>query len=168
MSTVVEHNSIKYRVRVSVGPNAKNLQVLNINDDAHPVTIQSDEFVGQVSFRIRGQDQIQGYAQGQQQDGLSIVPDSPWFHNPDWVSGAKEKKDKKDNSNINSLQIQGRFKREWSGDRVVFAVMYSTTKLSEDVGPWQVEATEHLLFYVDPPSKKKFRPPLIDLSSCRP
>ncbi|GJJ76324.1 hypothetical protein EMPS_08683 [Entomortierella parvispora] len=124
MSTVIEHNSIRYRVKVSVGPNAKCLQVLNVNDDDHPILIQSDDFVGHVIFRIRGQDQIHGYAEGQQQDGFSLLPDSPWFHSPDGVSGATGKKGKKDNSHINSLQIQGRFKRAWSGDQVVFATTF--------------------------------------------
>ena len=123
MSTIVEHNSIRYRVQVSVGPDRNHLQVLNVNDDAHPVLINSEEFAGQVIYRIRGQDQILGYMEGQQQDGLTIVSDSPWFHQLEHTSGKELKNNKGGgNSHICSLQIQARFKREWSGDQVVFAV----------------------------------------------
>ncbi|KAG0048659.1 hypothetical protein BGZ83_006421 [Gryganskiella cystojenkinii] len=126
MSTIVEHDSIRYRVQVSVGSDRNNLRILNVNDDAHPVLINSDEFVGQVTYRIRGQDQIQGYKEGQQQDGLAIVPDSPWFFQPDRVAGKETDKNKKEggNNHICSLQIQGRFKREWTGDQIVFATIF--------------------------------------------
>ncbi|CAO3572400.1 unnamed protein product [Mortierella alpina] len=80
---IIEHNNIRYRVRVSVGSSTdpKDQRPLNVNDDSDPVLIDTDEFVGHVTFRIKGQDQIQGYAQGQRKDGLKAVPDSQWFEN---------------------------------------------------------------------------------------
>ncbi|KAF9283871.1 hypothetical protein BGZ68_005058 [Mortierella alpina] len=78
---IIEHNNVRYRVRVSVGPSKdpKDQRPLNVNDDSDPVLIDTDEFVGHVTFRIKGQDQVQGYAQGQSKDGLRTVPDSQWF-----------------------------------------------------------------------------------------
>ncbi|KAG0037463.1 hypothetical protein BGZ82_002462 [Podila clonocystis] len=100
----------RYRLRVSVGPsaNAKDLKPIAPNDDSHPLWIESDEFVGQVVVRIKGLDKTYGYEEGAQQDNIKAMPDSPWFHKP----GA--------DSNLSSIQIQGRFKRSWTGDQIVF------------------------------------------------
>ncbi|KAF9943924.1 hypothetical protein BGZ70_005253, partial [Mortierella alpina] len=109
---IIEHNNIRYRVRVSVGSSRdpKDQRPLNVNDDSDPLLIDTDEFVGHVTFRIKGQDQIQGYAQGQRKDGLKTVPDSQWFQNAAMVG--------KGANLLNSLEIVGRFKREWSGDEI--------------------------------------------------
>lgn len=115
--TIIEHDGIRYRVRVSVGTTAstdpKDLHILNVNDDSNPHMVDSDEFAGHVVFRIKGQDQIYGYEAGQKQDGLKPVPDSKWFENAS-VAGR--------GNMINCMEIVGRFKREWAGDQVVFAV----------------------------------------------
>ncbi|KAF9393620.1 hypothetical protein CPC16_001545 [Podila verticillata] len=107
MSTT-EHT--RYRLRVSVGPSAepKDLKPIAPNDDAHPLWIESDEFVGQVVVRIKGLNKTFGYEEGTKQDNIKPMPDSPWFNKP----GA--------DSNLSSVQIQGRFKRAWTGDQIVF------------------------------------------------
>lgn len=110
----VEHNNTRYRVRVSAGPDLQHLQPLSVNDDANPLLIDTDEFSGHVLFRIKGQDQIQGYEEGQKQDGLKALKDSPWFGNAAAVGRGENL--------LSSLQVVGRFKREWPGDQVVFAV----------------------------------------------
>ncbi|KAG0209946.1 hypothetical protein BGX28_009817 [Mortierella sp. GBA30] len=109
---IIEHNNIRYRVRVSVGPSIdpNDQRPLNVNDDSNPVLIDTDEFVGHVMFRIKGQNQVQGYAQGQELDGFKPVPDSKWFENAATAG--------KGANLLNSLQIMGRFKREWSGDQL--------------------------------------------------
>lgn len=109
MSTT-EHT--RHRLRVSVGPSAepKDLKPIAPNDDAHPIWIESDEFVGQVVVRIKGLSETFGYEEGTKQDNIKPMPDSPWFHKP----GA--------DSNLSSVQIQGRFKRAWTGDQIVFGV----------------------------------------------
>ncbi|KAG0006685.1 hypothetical protein BGZ65_005163 [Modicella reniformis] len=112
----VEHNNIRYRVRVSAGPNSQQLQPLGVNDDANPLLIDTEEFSGHVMFRIKGQDQIQGYEEGQKQDGLMMLKDSPWFQNAA-AAGRGE-------NLLSSLQVVGRFKREWSGDQVAFACLF--------------------------------------------
>lgn len=115
--TIIEHDGTRYRVRVSVGTTAstdpKDMQILNVNDVANPLMVDTDEFAGHVAFMIKGQDQIYGYEAGQKQDGLKPVPDSKWFEN----AAAAGRGDI-----INCMEIVGRFKREWAGDQVVFAV----------------------------------------------
>ncbi|KAG0342656.1 hypothetical protein BG000_002863 [Podila horticola] len=103
-------DNTRYRLRVSVGPSAnpKDLKPIAPNDDAHPLWIDSDEFVGQVVVRIKGLDKTFGYKEGTQQDNIKAMPDSPWFHKP----GA--------DSHLSSIQILGRFKKAWAGDQIVF------------------------------------------------
>ncbi|KAK3836479.1 MAG: hypothetical protein JOS17DRAFT_842236 [Linnemannia elongata] len=117
--TIIEHDGIRYRVRVSVGTTAstspKDMHILNVNDVSNPFMVDTDEFVGHVAFMIKGQDRIWGYEAGQKQDGLKPVPDSKWFEN-----AAKAGR----GENINCLQIVGRFKREWTGDQVIFATVF--------------------------------------------
>ncbi|KAG0342655.1 hypothetical protein BG000_002862 [Podila horticola] len=84
----------------------RDLKPILPNDDAQPVWIESDEFVGQVVVRIRGFNRAQG---GHLPD---VLLDSSWFQQPS--AG----------SNLISVQIQGRFKREWAGDQVVFGVQF--------------------------------------------
>ncbi|KAK3840891.1 MAG: hypothetical protein J3R72DRAFT_446592 [Linnemannia gamsii] len=117
--TVIEHDGIKYRVRVSIGTtastNPKDMHILNVNDVSNPFMVDTDEFAGHVAFMIKGQNQIYGYEAGQKQDGLKAVKDSKWFENAA-TAGRGE--------NIHCLEIVGRFKREWTGDQVVFATVF--------------------------------------------
>ncbi|KAF9192776.1 hypothetical protein BGZ51_004944 [Haplosporangium sp. Z 767] len=112
--TIIEHNNVRYRVRVSVGPTTdpKAQQPINVNDDSSPVLIETDDFVGHVLFRIKGQDQVLGYEQGQKEDGLQPVPDSKWFKNIS-ASGRGD-------HHLSSFQVVGRFKREWPADQILF------------------------------------------------
>ncbi|KAF9124381.1 hypothetical protein BGW39_008242 [Mortierella sp. 14UC] len=100
----------RYRLRVSAGPSAdpKDLKVLPVNDDASPTLIESDEFIGQIVVRIKGLDKSFGYKEGQEQDSLPLIPESSWFSLPGG------------DNNLSSVQISGRFKREWPGEQVVF------------------------------------------------
>ncbi|KAF8985559.1 hypothetical protein BGZ46_003565 [Entomortierella lignicola] len=100
----------RFRLRVSAGPSAdpKDLKVITVNDDANPMLIESDEFIGQIVVRLRNLDKAFGYAEGQKADGLKTMPDSPWFTAPGG------------DNNLSSVQISGRFKREWKGSDIVF------------------------------------------------
>ncbi|KAF9903952.1 hypothetical protein EC991_003170 [Linnemannia zychae] len=109
MSTT--HNApTRYRLRVSAGPSAdpKDLKVLAVNDDSSPTLIESDEFIGQIVVRIKGLDKSFGYKEGQEHDSLPLISESPWFSLPGG------------DNNLSSVQISGRFKREWPGEQVVF------------------------------------------------
>lgn len=86
--------------------------VLPVNDDANPTSIESDEFIGQIVVRVKGLNKVFGYKEGQEQDSLNLIPESPWFSLPGG------------DSNLSSVQISGRFKREWPGEQVVFGVSY--------------------------------------------
>lgn len=101
---------------MSAGPSAnpKDLKVLPVNDDANPTLIESDEFIGQIVVRIKGLDKVFGYKEGQEQDSQGIIPESPWFSLPGG------------DNNLSSVQISGRFKREWPGEQVVFGVSSSS------------------------------------------
>jgi len=107
---VDEKKPAGFRLRVSAGPDTDHLTVLSVNDDSNPLQIESDDFVGQIVVRIKGLDRKFGYEQGQLKDNLKVLPDSPWFTKPGG------------DNNLSSVQISGRFKREWSGDQVVFGV----------------------------------------------
>ncbi|KAF9918414.1 hypothetical protein FBU30_000216 [Linnemannia zychae] len=117
--TVIEHDGIKYRLRISVGKNAstdpKDMHVLNANDTSNPLLINTDEFAGHVAIMIKGQNQIYGYEAGQKQDGHKPMPDSKWFENA-VAAGRGE--------NMNCIQIFGRFKKEWTGDQIVFVTEF--------------------------------------------
>ncbi|KAG0054498.1 hypothetical protein BGZ83_011092 [Gryganskiella cystojenkinii] len=97
-----------FRLRISAGPNTDHLTVVSANDDANPLKIESDEFVGQIVVRIKGLDKKNGYEAGQKVDHQKVLPDSAWFTKPGG------------DNNLSSVQISGRFKREWAGDQVVF------------------------------------------------
>lgn len=108
----------RYRLRVSAGPSAnpKDLKVLPVNDDSNPTLIESDEFIGQIVVRIKGLDKAFGYKEGQEQDSQEIIPESPWFS----LGG---------DNNLSSVQISGRFKREWPGEQIVFGVSTSLSSI---------------------------------------
>ncbi|KAF9431663.1 hypothetical protein BGZ76_011857 [Entomortierella beljakovae] len=112
----VIHDNIHYRIRISAGQDIKSLKPICANDDANPLLIDSDEFSGHLVFRVKEQDQINGYEQGQKQDNLPIVTDSPWFKNAS--------ADGKGNNILMSMHVVGRFKREWPGDQPVISVMF--------------------------------------------
>ncbi|KAG0334452.1 hypothetical protein BG004_000400 [Podila humilis] len=93
-------------LKVSAGPSAlpKDLQTISVNDDANPVWIENDEFVGQIVVRIKGFTNSTP-----DHDKLTpVMSESLWFQKP---GGA---------NHICSIQIHGRFKREWTGDQVLF------------------------------------------------
>jgi len=119
--------STRYRLKVSAGPSTdpKTLKPITVNDDANPLLIDTDEFIAQIVIRIRGLDKTLGYQEAQKQDGLKSLPDSPWFTKPGG------------DNNLSSVQISCRFKREWSGDQVVFGVSGTCCRIMmRDVEKW--------------------------------
>ncbi|KAI8600337.1 hypothetical protein EDD21DRAFT_354650 [Dissophora ornata] len=152
----------RYRLRVLVGPGSKHedLRPLNVNDDANPFLIDTDEFVGGIMFRVKGLDQAHGYKEGQAEDGLECKPDSPWFelpvpeHSGANSSGSSPGK----NHSLSCVQIVGRFKREWSGDQIVFGSVFDRrlTRL-----PPFTSVGVKLLHFLDPAIK-------VDLKSEKP
>ncbi|KAG0267666.1 hypothetical protein DFQ27_008446 [Actinomortierella ambigua] len=95
----------QYRLRVSAGSSLQDLRVLNINDDAHPLFINTPDFVGQLCVRVRGLSKSMWYEQAQVDDNLTPLPESPWFEG---------------NDNLSCIQVSGRFKKEHRGDDIVW------------------------------------------------
>ncbi|KAF9975771.1 hypothetical protein BGZ73_000442 [Actinomortierella ambigua] len=95
----------QYRLRVSAGSNLQDLHVLNINDDANPLFIDTPDFVGQLCVRVRGLSESMWYEQSLVEDNLTPVPESPWFEG---------------NNNLSCIQVSGRFKKEHRGDDIVW------------------------------------------------
>ncbi|KAG9319539.1 hypothetical protein KVV02_000090 [Mortierella alpina] len=132
-STVADHKSTpqpyvwrsmadsnaRYRLKILAGPGSdpKLLRPLNVNDDSEPMIIDTDEFHGYVTFRIKDLDKAHGYTEGQLEDGIKPVPNSKWFDLS--AAGTKSK-----NRNNNCLRFGGRFKREWPGDQIIFVAEF--------------------------------------------
>ncbi|KAG0220632.1 hypothetical protein B0O80DRAFT_446227 [Mortierella sp. GBAus27b] len=86
------------KLRVSVGGSYTDLAVFNCNDELHPLEFDGPEFKGRAVVRIK--------------DFVGITSDgSEPIHNSDYFKGHNRRF---------SIQVEGRFKREWTGDQVYF------------------------------------------------
>lgn len=86
------------KLRVSVGGSYTDLAVINCNDELHPLEFDTPEFKGRVVIRIK--------------DFVGITNDgSAPIYSDDYFKGHNRKF---------SIQVEGRFKREWDGDQVYF------------------------------------------------
>ncbi|KAF8976544.1 hypothetical protein BGZ46_008174 [Entomortierella lignicola] len=147
--TLANINTTKqFRLRVLAGPGSdyKDLCPLNVNDDANPLLIETDEIVCKITFRVKGLNQVPGYEQGQQEDGLECVGESEWFNHSGSDSKGK-------NNNLSCLQIALRFKREWTGDQLMFG-----TVLDEPIKRLSSFASVgvKILHYLDPGIRTDF------------
>ncbi|KAI7831306.1 hypothetical protein BC939DRAFT_375883, partial [Gamsiella multidivaricata] len=85
-------------LRVSVGGTYTDLSIVNCNDELHPVEFEGPEFKGRAVVRIR--------------DFVGITNDgSEPIHNSEYFKGHNRRF---------SIQVEGRFKREWDGEQVYF------------------------------------------------
>ncbi|KAI1321633.1 hypothetical protein EDD11_003113 [Mortierella claussenii] len=86
------------KLRVRVGGSYTDLAVINCNDELHPIEFDTPEFKGRAMVRIK--------------DFVGITNDgSEPILNSDYFKGHNRKF---------SIQIEGRFKREWDGEQVYF------------------------------------------------
>ncbi|KAF9118597.1 hypothetical protein BGW39_001018 [Mortierella sp. 14UC] len=86
------------KLRVSVGGSYTDLSVINCNDELHPLEFDTPEFKGRAVIRIK--------------DFVGITNDgSAPIYSDDYFKGRNRKF---------SIQIEGRFKREWDGEQVYF------------------------------------------------
>ncbi|KAG0356931.1 hypothetical protein BGZ54_000556 [Gamsiella multidivaricata] len=86
------------KLRVSVGGTYTDLSIVNCNDELHPVEFEGPEFKGRAVVRIR--------------DFVGITNDgSEPIHNSEYFKGHNRRF---------SIQVEGRFKREWDGEQVYF------------------------------------------------
>ncbi|KAF8925119.1 hypothetical protein BGZ58_001122, partial [Dissophora ornata] len=125
------------KLRVRVGGSYTDLTIINCNDELHPLEFETPEFKGRIVVRIR--------------DFVGITSDgSEPIHNSEYFKGHNRRF---------SMQVEGRFKREWDGEQVYFGtdfdravklptafdVMFKVaqyidpvvkTSLTEDGKPW--------------------------------
>ncbi|GJJ68743.1 hypothetical protein EMPS_01089 [Entomortierella parvispora] len=86
------------KLRVSVGGSYTDLAIVNCNDELHPIEFDAPEFKGRAVIRIK--------------DFVGITNDgSEPIHNSDYFKGHNRRF---------SMQVEGRFKREWLGEDVYF------------------------------------------------
>ncbi|KAI1317551.1 hypothetical protein EDD11_008245 [Mortierella claussenii] len=86
------------KLRVSVGGTYTDLAIVNCNDEIHPIEFDTPEFKGRAVVRIK--------------DFVGITnDDSDPIHNSEYFKGRNRRF---------SMQIEGRFKREWNGQQVYF------------------------------------------------
>ncbi|KAF9572293.1 hypothetical protein EC968_010084 [Mortierella alpina] len=86
------------KLRVRVGGSYTDLAIVNCNDEAHPIEFDGPEFKGRAMVRIR--------------DFVGITnDDSDPVLNSEYFKGHNRRF---------SLQVEGRFKREWDGQQVYF------------------------------------------------
>ncbi|KAG0309940.1 hypothetical protein BGZ98_000028 [Dissophora globulifera] len=125
------------KLRVRVGGSYTDLAIINCNDEHNPLEFETPDFKGRAVVRIR--------------DFVGITSDgSPPIHNSEYFKGHNRRF---------SIQVEGRFKRQWDGEQVYFGtdfdrsvrlptafdVMFKVaqyidpvvkTSLSEDGKPW--------------------------------
>ncbi|KAF9142546.1 hypothetical protein BG015_000757 [Linnemannia schmuckeri] len=86
------------KLRVSVGGSYTDLAIINPNDELHPFEFDTPEFKGRAVIRIK--------------DFVGITNDgSAPIYSDDYFKGHNRKF---------SIQVEGRFKREWGGEQVYF------------------------------------------------
>ncbi|KAG0215332.1 hypothetical protein BGX28_000072 [Mortierella sp. GBA30] len=86
------------KLRVRVGGSYTDLAIVNCNDEVHPIEFDGPEFKGRAMVRIK--------------DFVGITNDSSEpVYNSEYFKGHNRRF---------SLQVEGRFKREWDGQQVYF------------------------------------------------
>ncbi|KAG0335956.1 hypothetical protein BG000_007073 [Podila horticola] len=112
------------KLRVSVGGSYTDLDIVNCNDEFHPIEFDGPEFQGRAMVRIK--DFV-----GITNDGSEPVRDNDYF---------------KGRNRRFSLQIEGRFKQEWDGEQVYFGTDFER---SVDL-PDGFEMMLKIARYIDP------------------
>ncbi|KAF9405182.1 hypothetical protein BGZ94_003716 [Podila epigama] len=112
------------KLRVSVGGSYTDLAIINCNDELHPIEFEGPEFKGRAVVRIK--DFV-----GITNDGSEPVHDAEYFHG---------------RNRRFSIQVEGRFKRQWDGEQVYFG-----TDFDHDVDlPDGFEMMLRVARYIDP------------------
>ncbi|ORX88435.1 hypothetical protein K493DRAFT_341280 [Basidiobolus meristosporus CBS 931.73] len=111
-------------LKVSVGPTYDNLQVIKVNDDFHPILIDSPEFVGRVAIRIKD-------FNGITPDGSAPIKNSDYFHH---------------HNRRFSMHVEGRFKKEVSAEDIWFGTDFDRKIPIPDVFWLGLRAAQ----YIDP------------------
>ncbi|KAG0047038.1 hypothetical protein BGZ83_007832 [Gryganskiella cystojenkinii] len=112
------------KLRVTVGGTYTDLAIVNCNDELHPIEFDAPEFKGRALVRIK--------------DFVGITNDgSEPIHNSDYFKGHNRRF---------SIQVEGRFKREWLGEDVYFGTDFDR---SVEL-PQGFETMLRIARYIDP------------------
>jgi len=95
---MVQWKGKEYTVEVKVGTSLADLRPIQVNGEGVPETLDSPEFTGRIAVRIAN-------FNGVTPDGSAPLPQSPYF-------GKTQR--------LCSIQVQGRFKRDWTADDIMF------------------------------------------------
>ncbi|KAJ3201997.1 hypothetical protein HK099_002026 [Clydaea vesicula] len=108
-----ESDTIKRKLRCRIGPDTKNLQTYNINDEVTPHFIDNEIFTGNFVVRVKG---FKGFTR----DNSTPITDLPYFKNK---------------KRMFSIQFSGRFKQEFTAEDIVFGTEFEH-KVSPPTGAW--------------------------------
>jgi len=112
------------KLRVRVGGSYTDLAIVNCNDELHPIEFDSPEFKGRAMVRIK--------------DFVGITNDGTEpTHNSEYFKGHNRRF---------SIQVEGRFKREWDGEQVYFGTDFDR---SVEL-PQGFETMLRIARYIDP------------------
>ncbi|KAJ3258290.1 hypothetical protein HK103_003771 [Boothiomyces macroporosus] len=97
-----------YLMRIKVGPDYNNLKTIQVNDEANPIFVNSDTFTGYISVKILN---FNGVTPEMDENPSAKLYNSIPKPKSNYFEGRSRKY---------SITIQGRFKKEWNGDEVLF------------------------------------------------
>jgi hypothetical protein len=103
-----------YVLRVKAGPSRSKLITIQVNDEFNPIIIDNEYFCGYLLVRVLAFNGVTP-----ELDTNTTSEHSP-IENPD--SGYFNGKNRK-----YSIMLQGHFKKQWSGEDVIFGVDADTT-----------------------------------------
>ncbi|KAJ3181940.1 hypothetical protein HDU85_003457 [Gaertneriomyces sp. JEL0708] len=103
----------KRKLRCRIGSNLETLTIANVNDESDPVFVDSEYFTGYVAVRVKN-------FNGITPSGKAAISDLPYFENK---------------RRVFSIQVTGRFKKEYTADDVVFGAEFEK-KVAPPTGAW--------------------------------
>ncbi|KAF9916172.1 hypothetical protein BX616_004443 [Lobosporangium transversale] len=118
------------KLRVKVGGTYTDLAIINCNDEFHPIEFDAPEFKGRAVVRIK--------------DFVGITNDgSEPIYNSEYFKGRNRRF---------SIQVEGRFKREWDGQQVYFGTDFDRPVELPDGFEMMLKVAR----YIDPVVKASF------------
>ncbi|KAI8849173.1 hypothetical protein BC829DRAFT_443177 [Chytridium lagenaria] len=99
---VKDASDLILRIRAGPGYDQENLQVVNVNDEANPILIDSEHFTGYLVVRMHN---FNGMTPENKQPIRN--PPSNYF---------------KGHHRRYSIMVQGRWKKAWNGDEIIFGI----------------------------------------------
>ncbi|KAI9325107.1 hypothetical protein DFJ73DRAFT_220223 [Zopfochytrium polystomum] len=111
-------------LRCRIGPSLSSLETYNVNEDTNPHFIDSPYFAGNVAVRVKN-------FRGATPENTPPIADTPYF-------GTRKR--------LFSVQVQGRFKQEYTAEDVVFGAEFEH-KVSPPTGAWLAVKFAN---YIDP------------------